>query len=168
MCVNIQGLRGKHAYVEDQLAWRKSQIVFFQETKDAGGVLTARRFLRLASPARSHWGTAIWLNRCDGAFELDGKAIIIEEDDISVLFNAKRLLMIQIVTAGLRVTLFAAHCPHEGRNQERQQFLRVLDKLLSDLKPCDLIIGGIDAHRRTSAKSPARFSSVSRTVLAST
>ena len=66
------------------------------------------------------------------------------------------------------MTLFAAHCPHEGRNQERQQFLRVLDKLLSDLKPCDLIIGGIDAHRRTSAKSPARFSSVSRTVLAST
>ena len=56
LSVNLQGLRGKHAYVEEQLVWKGIQIAFLQETKDADGQTASRRFLRFCLTCRETLG----------------------------------------------------------------------------------------------------------------
>ena len=128
--MNLQGLKGKHAYIEEQLFWRRSRIVFLQETKDADGMIVSKKSRRMASPANAHWGTATWVNAVEGAFDLDGKPVLVDDNDVTVLASQPRLLVLQIVKAGLRVILFSAHIPHETRERERKEVLAILDGIL--------------------------------------
>ncbi|CAE7247342.1 hypothetical protein AK812_SmicGene11060 [Symbiodinium microadriaticum] len=121
---------------------------FFQETKDAEGTVSSRRFLRLASPSQAHWGTAIWFSKTLGAFEVEGKTMIIEEADLVIVQSTPRLLLVSIDKDGFKCLLFSGYCPHEARADERQQFLSELARRLRQLPPHDLVIGGIDANAR--------------------
>ena len=49
--INIQSLRAKCQYVEDQLDQRSVQVAFFQETKLPGGTHTSKNYLRLHTDA---------------------------------------------------------------------------------------------------------------------
>ena len=49
---------------------------------------------------------------------------------MTVLASQPRLLVLQIVKAGLRVILFSAHIPHETRERERKEVLAILDGIL--------------------------------------
>ncbi|CAE7193341.1 unnamed protein product [Symbiodinium sp. CCMP2592] len=148
LTINIQGLKGKHAYVEDQLAWRKTRIAFFQETKDAAGMIRTTRYVRFASPAAGHWGTAIWISKEQGAFDLNERPVFIDDNDTTVVHSGPRLLFLKIVKAGLQLILFSAHIPHEAREQERRDTLADLDQQLSKVRGVDLILGGVDANGR--------------------
>ena len=157
--LNIQGLKGKHAYLEAQLAWKETQIAFLQETKDADGTVRTKRFLRLASPSEAHWGTALWLSREHGAFDIDGTPVFVDEADVAIVANEPRLLLATIKKAGLCIVLLSGHVPHSARAAEREAYLGHLRKLLAALPTADLVIGGIDAN----ARPPLSFGRVTGT-----
>ena len=157
--VNIQGLKGKHAYLESQLAWKRTQLVFIQETKDLDGTIMTKRFLRRASNAESHWGTAIWLNREHGAFDIGGKPVFVDEADVTTVASGPRLLLIMVQKVGMRIILFSGHIPHAAKDVERERFLADLGRVLKTLPTADVIIGGLDAN----ARPPLSFAQVTGT-----
>ena len=61
--INIQSLRAKCQYVEDQLDQRRVQVAFFQETK----LLEEPRPLKITSGStlmlNRHWGVGIWIHK---------------------------------------------------------------------------------------------------------
>ena len=154
--VNIQGLKGKHAYLESQLAWKRIQLVFIQETKDT---ILSKRFLRLASKAESHWGTAIWFSREHGAFDIGGEPVIVDEADVTTVASEPRLLLVMVQKVAMRILLFSGHIPHAAREAEREHFLVDLRRRLQALPTVDIIIGGLDAN----ARPPLSFAQVTGT-----
>ena len=54
--VNVQSLRAKCKYIEEQLEAKQVNVAFLQETKIPGGTVVSQHYLRLHSPSESHWG----------------------------------------------------------------------------------------------------------------
>ena len=156
LTVNLQGLRGKHAYVEQQMVWKQINIAFVQETKDADGTVNTKNYLRLSSPSESHWGTAVWLNKQIGAFRLNGSPVTVEEADVETVFSGPRLLLLCIRKAGQTFILFSGHCPHGAREAERKHYLQQFQALFRKLPQADFVLGGMDAN----ARPPENFAQV--------
>ena len=146
--INIQSLRGKCKYVEDQLDARSIHVAFLQETKLPGGTLTSAHYLRLHTDADSHWGVGIWVHRRLGVISMDGKALKVEESDFTILHEAPRLLVVVLNVGDLKIGLVSGHCPHATRQQERDDFLATLGSLMQRLKHTNLTFGGIDLNGR--------------------
>ena len=96
----------------------------FQETKCGEGLCESASFLRISSPADSHWGTAVWFNKIEGALTIQGQQLVIGEDDIVILCAEPRLLALQVTKQAFRFVVLAGHCPHSGRQQERTDFMK--------------------------------------------
>ncbi|CAE7677247.1 unnamed protein product [Symbiodinium sp. CCMP2456] len=156
LSVNLQGLKGKHAYIEEQLSWRGVQIACIQETKDYDGMVHTKKYLRLAAPSDAHWGTAIWLSKEYGAFTVDGAAVIVTEADVEIKCSTPRLLFVIVKKAGMMIALFSGHSPHGGQAEERLLFYSQLSSLLMPLHRADVVVGGIDAN----ARPPSDFAQV--------
>ena len=155
--INIQSLRTKCKYVEDQLVARGIQIAFLQETKLPGGTVTSEHYLRLQTGAESHWGVGIWIHRKLGVLKLGTEALLVDESDVATLHETPRLLVVLLTVGDLRIGLLSGHCPHASRPQERLEFLNTLAPLLQRLKQTNLLIGGIDLNGRI----PPNFTGVS-------
>ena len=146
--INVQGLKDKNKFVSDQFSYEAYQVIFMQETKTDGGTWVPGDFLRFATKAEKHWGTAIWLHKTRGFLSFNGKPLIAEEQDVFIRAQTPRLLLLEIQKGGLRCILFSAHVPHEGRQQERVHFLHELQRHLHQAGEADIIVGGIDANGR--------------------
>ena len=146
--VNIQSLRGKCKYVEDQLDARGVNVAFLQETKLSGGTLMSAHYLRLHTDADSHWGVGIWVHRRLGVLSLHKRALLVDESDFTVLHGAPRLLVVLLTVGDLKIGLVSGHCPHAARPRERDEFLATLGPLLQRLKHTNLLLGGIDLNGR--------------------
>ena len=148
LSVNLQGLGGKSKYIEEQLDWRSCQLGFLQETKELGGTCHSSCYLRLGTNADRHWGFAIWIHKRLGALTISGKPFLIEESDVEIIVKHKRLLIVRIQRAGVTLLLLSGHCPHAGRQQERLDFLQMLEQGLAQHAKATVVVGGIDANAR--------------------
>ncbi|CAE7870876.1 unnamed protein product, partial [Symbiodinium microadriaticum] len=146
--INVQSLRGKCKYVEDQLDARGVNVAFLQETKLPGGTLTSAHYLRLHTEADSHWGVGIWVHRRLGVLSLHKTALCVEESDFTVLHEAPRLLAVLLTVGDLKIGLVSGHCPHAAKPRERDEFLDMLGPLLRRLKSVNLVISGFDLNGR--------------------
>ena len=146
--INAQGLKAKSKFLSDQLSYEEYQVVFMQETKTDGGTWVPGDFLRFATNAEKYWGTAIWLHKTRGFLSFNGTPLLVEEQDVYIRTRTPRLLILEIRKGGLRCILFSAHVPHEGRQRERVQFLRDLQKQLHQAGEAAIIVGGLDANGR--------------------
>ena len=154
--LNVQGISGKHRYLESQFQQERCNLVLLQETKTASGVCASKAFLRLGTDSERHWGVAIWISREIGLFTTQGKPVLVTENDIRVASESPRLLVLEITVAGIRVVVFSGHCPHSGQRVEAQAYIQRLREILLSLKGAHLVIGGIDLNGRP----PARFEDV--------
>ena len=148
LSVNLQGLRGKHSYVDAQLDARHCQVAFLQETKDPGGTCHSKNYLRFGTPAESHWGVAIWIHKRLGLLQLGDSALRVDEADVQIVLQNKRLLVLKIRRPQGTIVLFSGHCPHGARVQERADFLSAFGSCLKNFRDSALIIGGLDLNGR--------------------
>ena len=155
--INIQGLRGKFKYVEDQLHELSIQVALLQETKSAEGVCMSQRYLRLHTSADRHWGVAIWVHRQLGLLATADGPLQVQDTDFHVIVEHKHLLIVQAQLDQLKVALISAHCPHTARQEERAGFLDRLRDGLRRIKHAHLILGGADFNARV----PLSFDGVS-------
>ena len=155
--INIQSLRAKCQYVEDQLDQRRVQVAFFQETKLPGGTHTSRNYLRLHTDAASHWGVGIWIHKKLGLYAAGGKGCTIDEHDVVTLHEAPRLLAVLVSIGDLKIGLIRGHCPHSSRPTKRTSFMQTPIALLPRFKHASLLLGGIDLNGRV----PPNYAGVS-------
>ena len=155
--INIQSLKGKGKYVEEQLEARGVNLAFLQETKLSSGAITSQHYLRLHTHANSHWGVAIWVHRQRGLLSIDGCPLHVDEHDIAVLHEDPRLLALLVTVGEVKIGLLSGHCPHATKPTDRDAFLAELGPLLKRLKHVHLVLGGIDLNGRI----PCGFQDVS-------
>ena len=146
--INVQSLRGKCKYIEEQLHSRAVNVACLQETKLDGGTITSQYYMRLHSRADSHWGVAVWVHRQLGVLCLDDENLHVVEHDVAVLHECPRLLVLLITKGQLRIGLISGHCPHSTRPEERDAFLATIAPILQRLKHVHLVIGGVDLNGR--------------------
>ena len=155
--INIQGLRGKCKYVEDQLDDLGIQLALLQETKTPSGVCMTRKYFRLHTDAASHWGVAIWIHKRLGIISTEQGPLRVEESDAQVLVDQERLLILLVQLADLRIGVISAHCSHSARAKEREEFLADFEQGINRIKSANLILGGADFNARV----PVGFEGVS-------
>ncbi|CAE7365840.1 unnamed protein product [Symbiodinium sp. CCMP2592] len=146
--INVQGIAGKHAYLEEQFEEAGYHIVFLQETKEKGGMCRSSRYLRFGSDGCGHWGTSIWVSRTLGLLDAGGKACHITDEDVETLHSTERLLALSVRQATFRCILLSCHCPHTGRPEEREHYLERLGNMLEDYREATLVLMGIDLNGR--------------------
>ncbi|OLQ00962.1 hypothetical protein AK812_SmicGene16321 [Symbiodinium microadriaticum] len=146
--VNVQSLRGKCKYIEEQLHSRAVNVACLQETKLDDGTITSQYYLRIHSKAESHWGVAIWVHRQLGIVCLGGEPLHVDEHDVAILHASPRLLVLLITKGQPRIGLISGHCPHSTRPAERDEFLALTAPLLRRLKHANLVLGGLDLNGR--------------------
>ncbi|CAE7830408.1 Pol [Symbiodinium sp. CCMP2592] len=146
--LNVQGFGRNYAYLEAQLDELDSQVVMFQETKAPGGVIRTRKYIRLATESLSKWGVAVWIHRVKGIMYLNEKATLVDENDVLVVDESPRLLVLRVTCAGVRLGIIAAHCPHEAKGTECWDFLDRLERGVNQVKKDDIVVLGIDLNGR--------------------
>ena len=146
--LNVQGLSGKHRYLEEQFEEAGCHVVCLQETKGSAGVCASGAFLRLGTASDRHWGVGIWISRTLGLFTTEGRQIQIVEPDIFVVKESPRLLILELTVAGLHIVVFSGHCPHSGNRAEAAEFVEALKKALYPLRNAHLVVDGIDLNGR--------------------
>ncbi|OLQ02300.1 hypothetical protein AK812_SmicGene14861 [Symbiodinium microadriaticum] len=146
--INVQGLRAKSKFLADQFEAGGYRVLFLQETKTTGGLWTPGTYMRFSTDSQKHWGTAIWLHRRLGFLDVNGRALEVDEHDVTIKAKEPRLLILEIVKGGMRCVLFSAHVPHHDKGEERVTFLNALQQKLQAIGKADLIIGGMDGNGR--------------------
>eukprot|EP00439_Symbiodinium_sp_Y106_P051172 s4183_g6.t2 len=111
-------------------------------------MLRTKRYLRLATASQGKWGTAVWIHRRKGLFSSAAGPAHVDENDIDVVEETPRLLVLRVSVMNVIVYLLAAHCPYEAKNQDWQGFLASLETHLLRAKRADLVVLGIDANGR--------------------
>ena len=155
--INVQSLCNKCKYIEEQLHARNVNVACLQETKLPAGTLASQYYIRLHTPSLSHWGVAVWMHRRLGICSLGDAPLLADDNDVAVLHEDHRLLVLLATVGDVRVGILSGHCPHSSRPEERTAFLNSLGPLLQRLKHVHLVIGGIDLNGRV----PVNFAGVS-------
>ncbi|CAE7828731.1 unnamed protein product [Symbiodinium sp. CCMP2456] len=104
--------------------------------------LCSRNFFRLGTQAESHWGVAIWIHKRLGILRVNNKPVLVDEPDVHIVVQDKRLLIVRVATAMRSVVMFSGHCPHAARDQERKEFLATFAARMKPLASATLVIGG--------------------------
>ncbi|CAE7766735.1 unnamed protein product [Symbiodinium sp. CCMP2456] len=146
--VNVQGVSGQFRYFEEQLEYMGVQIAFLQETKAGGGQCMSQRYYRMASASQRHWGVAIWMHRSLGLATLQGRPVVPQEENVTILHEGPRLLAVTVKVAEAKIGLVAAHCPQGGNRKERDDFISELDGIFTRLKNVQLLLCGVDLNGR--------------------
>lgn len=90
-----------------------------------------------------------------GVLNAHGKHHRISEDDVRIVHDAPRLLVIEVDLGGIKLALFGAHCPHSGQRQDAADFLQNLYSMLRPLRRSHLVLGGIDLNGRPELQTPS-------------
>ena len=148
LTLNAQSLNGKCRYYEDQLDALGINMAFFQEAMGGSGVCSSRRFLRLSTDSAKHWGVALWVSKKCGILSNNGHPQHVQEEDIQVVFESPRLLILSINAAPCRIFAVSGHCPHNLRKAEAKQFHEDLSHHLGRIKEAGIVVVGIDLNGR--------------------
>ena len=148
---NVQSLKGHHRYIEAQLEELGCNIAFFQEAKGRAGACESRRYLRLATDGASHWGVEVWISKLRGLCTLNDRPQMVRDEDIRVVMESPRLLILSIELQGRKFVVVSGHCPHAARDMEACRFMEELLAHLRPLAGAALIIVGLDLNGRVPA-----------------
>ncbi|CAE7717929.1 unnamed protein product [Symbiodinium sp. CCMP2592] len=146
--LNAQSLRGKHKYFESQLMEAGCHVALFQEAKGQAGVCESKNFLRFSTQGCSHWGVSIWINKALGICCHAGKPYVISEDDVRVIEESPRLLVLAVDLGGRTILLVSGHAPHATRAEEAADFFEMLWRGLRPYAKASLIVMGVDLNGR--------------------
>ncbi|CAE7193839.1 ANKRD1 [Symbiodinium sp. CCMP2592] len=152
--LNAQSMKGKHKFYETQLLEQHCHLAFLQETKGKAGVCESRSFLRLSTEGLSHWGVDIWINKRLGLCTYEGRPLIVTEDDIEVIFESPRLLILSVDVGGRTFVLVSGHAPHSARMDEAKVFFEDLRQSIKLLAKASLIVMGLDINGRIPLEVP--------------
>ncbi|CAE7261007.1 RE2 [Symbiodinium sp. CCMP2592] len=150
LSVNIQGLKGKHRYLDEQWNYGQYQLIFIQETKDAEGSTASCNYWRLAAPSQAHWGTAIWVSKQWGCMTVDDQPLMIAPADVRVRYQGPRLLVMEITKGDLVIIAFSAHIPHAAKATEREDFMKKLEEQLRSAPRANITEGVVDRQVKKS------------------
>ncbi|OLP79036.1 hypothetical protein AK812_SmicGene40723 [Symbiodinium microadriaticum] len=148
LTLNAQSLNGKCRYYEDQLDAMGINLALFQEVMGGSGVCSSRRFLRLSTDSAKHWGVALWVSKKRGLLSSNGYPQPVQEEDIQVVFESPRLLILSIRAADCRIFAVSGHCPHNIRKDEAKQFHDDLSYHLGQIKEAGIVVVGVDLNGR--------------------
>ena len=143
-----KGLAGHHKYVEEQLDHMGVTIAFMQETKGHESQCCSKLYYRLETEACRHFGVAIWFHRQLGAWTQNGTPVVVQEEDVEVLYHGPRLLAIVVRHGEGKFGFLSGHCPHGAKVEGREEFLRTFENLLLRLKNVKLLLCGVDLNGR--------------------
>ena len=150
---NVQGLQGKHRFIEEQLCKMSCNIALIQEGKGHSGVVISERFLRISSESKGVWGAEIWISRVHGLGTCQDIPFFIDKNDLRVVLESPRILALHIAIAQGDFLLIAAHCPHWQRpSEEKDAFFHDLQGVLEKFEQRGPIIIGIDLNGRMPAE----------------
>ena len=144
--LNVQSLQGKHRYLEDQLVAKDIRIAALQETKDKGGYIESKEFLRVASDSDAHWGTAVWIRR---KLTVNAKEVPVDRTNVAVICREPRMTLLVLTVEGVKLVIGSCHIPHQARGvAEREELLEKLGAAIT--KFCNIcgFLLGIDANAR--------------------
>ena len=151
---NLQGINGKHKFLEAQLVDADFDVAFFQETKSRGGMFSSAHFHRFAADHDSHWGVAIWVKK---RLRINGQRIAVTNANCRVLCSEARIIAVHLKLDTLSMLCVSVHLPQQGRGTEdRMSVLQKLSDVCSRVPAADVIMIGIDANARV----PCAFGAV--------
>ena len=84
LSANVQTMKHKHRYLEDQMLEHRLGIACYQEVKTQAGFVESAHFLRYTSDAQQHWGTEVWIAK--EQFQ-DGKKLSVQRADVTLLLS---------------------------------------------------------------------------------
>ena len=155
---NVQGLTGKHKFLEEQFLADGYDFICLQETKTKGGMFSSKAFHRFASEHDKHWGVAVWVRR---SITLDGSSRLIDVADCRALVSEPRLIAVKVVVDSFRILCISAHLPQQAHGQHaRSTSFSTLRDVLGKASPNTVVILGIDAN----ARLPCGFAQVTGNV----
>ena len=155
---NLQGISGKHRYLEAQFCEAEVDFALLQETKAKGGSFSSAAYHRFATEHEGHWGTAIWIRRF---VKLNGCLCAVKPSDCRVLVSEPRLLAISLKIAGSSVLLISAHLPQQSHGHgARVEIFEHLRRSCAKVRHPMAIFLGVDANARV----PCGFDSVSGSI----
>ena len=143
---NVQGLSGKHQYIEQQMVASGYDFLFLQETKTKGGSCTSQHTIRVESDYQQHWGTAVWIAG-ESHKKLDPIPLAVEH--LHVVKQGPRLIAVMMRRAFAKFLLVSVHFPQQGRHPaEREVLEQELHDICVELSRDCIIIVGTDANAR--------------------
>ena len=155
---NVQGINGKHKFLEEQFLADGFDIACFQETKTRGGLFSSRAFHRFASEHDKHWGVAVWVRR---SITVNGNLNPIGVADCRVLISEPRVIAVKVIVEGFRIVCVSAHLPQQAHGQHgRRAIYSTLKGVLESISQPTVIILGVDAN----ARLPCGFAQVTGSV----
>ena len=155
---NVQGLGGKHKFLEDQFVADGFDVVCLQETKTKGGTFSSSFFHRFSSEHDAHWGVAVWIRR---ALLLNGNLVPIRSADCRVLICEPRILVVKLIVGGFHLTCISAHLPQQAHGAQcRVSILGTIRSIVEAASKSSLFAIGIDAN----ARLPCGFAQVTGSV----
>ena len=143
---NVQGIHGKHKFLEEQLLDGCYDVACFQETKTKGGMFSSSSFYRFASEHETHWGVAVWIRK---SLVVDGNLTMLRNSDCRVLVCDPRIIVVQVRLEGFRINCISAHLPQQAHGaQSRQAIFNNNESVIGAVSTPTLIVLGIDANAR--------------------
>ena len=144
--LNVQSLQGKHRYLEDQFIDNDVRLVALQETKEVGGYVESKEFLRISSNSEVHWGTAVWIRR---RLQINGEEVAVERANLAVVCSEPMITIVILTVDGVRLLLGSCHIPHQARGvAARKEILDKIGVVVAKFRATCGIVLGIDANAR--------------------
>ena len=144
--LNAQSLHGKHRLLEEQLAKLNITMVAFQETKENGGYVESREFLRMGFPSNQHWGTAVWIRRRQ---LMNGHEVTVDKTNVNVICSEPRLTAVVLTVGSFRVLFGSCHVPQQAKGaDERTAILAQVAGTVRKHGGTCAVIFGFDANAR--------------------
>ena len=144
--LNVQSLKDKHRFIEDQAEAHGCSVLMMQETKTSDVFCESASYIRFAGEAEQYWGTAIWIRKWQ---RFNGAWIKLCSTDTHLLVAKPRLLAVLLRVSALTVLLLSVHLPQQGRDpREREAVLHDVALLLQRFPDVSLVVMGIDANAR--------------------
>ena len=115
--LNVQSLKGKHRFIEEQAAAHGCDVLFLQETKCDEPFCESASYIRFSSAPDHHWGPAIWIRKW---LHFNGRLLAVKSSDASQLVSLPRLLAVLLRVGTFTLVLASLHVPHQQRPESER------------------------------------------------
>ena len=137
--------RGALELLRTQCSKQGIHLIGLQETRDRENKMwQSQDYIRLTSAATSSGlgGTQLWIHREAPFFNIDGKAIRISKNFITVIHASPQLLCATVTGNGICLSLVVGHAPH-SLSEDTDEWWTSFHNILNDIPreyPCILMI----------------------------
>ena len=143
---NVQTMRQKHKYIEEQLVRMKVDVCMLQETRTAGGYCESAHFLRFEAPSEGTWGTAVWLAK---TLDQKGLGVKLAKEDVTVVKADPRFTAVYVTKKPIHLLVLSMHVPQQSRPQvEREDLSESLQTVVREHGQTAFVMLGADSNAR--------------------